>query len=747
MSESFMQRRPDAAALFKQLLNPLDAKHGTQLITVHGEHLPGGKKTDDHGIKFVLCFLASSGTVNWADESVNQAALKQYNTILENEGFASYKHAIISGDASLIPTSIKHINPPPTLDELYLALAFRVSVELEFIDEQHQVHQQTENKMQTARSLREMLMVSDNETGFTDATKSKEHNFSTTLPVYQRGSISSKSPSPRSKSPSPRSKSGSPGSPRSKSGFVEPMIIEDLMKIMRIPFERVSKDNVSKDKVTLEKLRAFVTLTRRHSIVLPTKDCLEKRYSLTARYGKNENEHESFVFNDDDVKEKGYEHKLCLIIPYDSSESVYASHITSLKNDKYKFENTMHGYRIVGHSAKVNKHLKAEFDSISTEWNKCVIAPTEPTDQDIGFFQWKISKLGDESHLVINIWNLISRLEGTMGTAEGGIFISTTSETLQMCKLMGLQYVTGIDLTCVVPGMRSAGWVVLDKNSWDDEVRDVDSQIAHVHFIGDSDRTRQHVNAKDMRRNICKQLESVDTILDMFNATGEDDALISNIADATLKKTRHGKKYVYDEMFTMHYFFKGITTGPEMEYLAVRPPLSVLTDISTHLTKIEEFLLSYHSATTAQKASILTEYKTELRAILSLIKLHKITIASFKLRHDAGEIDEYTTLVKHFIRQPKALEELVIPDKLKEFTDIVKARLAVLGEDPAKITTFITEIDTHVSGSMSTPGRRSTAAAKKKGGKRNKTRKYRRHLKRRGSRRSRRGLRKHAHYQ
>ena len=71
-------------------------------------------------------------------------------------------------------------------------------------------------------------------------------------------------------------------------------------------------------------------------------------------------------------------------------------------------------------------------------------------------------------------------------------------------------------------------------------------------------------------------------------------------------------------------------------YLAVRPPLSVLTDISTHLTKIEEFLLSYHSATTAQKASILTEYKTELRAILSLIKLHKITIASFKLRHDAG---------------------------------------------------------------------------------------------------------------
>jgi hypothetical protein len=237
----------------------------------------------------------------------------------------------------------------------------------------------------------------------------------------------------------------------------------------------------------------------------------------------------------------------------------------------------------------------------------------------------------------------------------------------------------------------------------------------------------------------------------MFNEKKvSDEFKIGTIADATLKKTRHGKKYVYDEMFTMHYFFKGITTGPEMKYLAVHPPLQVLTDISTHLTKIERFLLSYHSATPEQKASILTEYKTELRAILSLIKLHKITIASFKVRPIEGEIDDYTALVRQFITLPKALKELMIPEKLKEFTTIVKARLAVLGEDPANISVFKKLIKKAITDSTSTPGPTpgpsKTPAKGKKGGKRNKTRKHRRHQKERTTRRIRsRGLRKRAH--
>ena len=797
---SFMQRmmaNPSMHDVFKNLLNPSQAKHGTQLITVHGEHLPGGKKTENYGIKFMLCFLASSGTVNWANEEVNQKAMVKYNAILDTPGFMPYKPAIISGDASRIPT--RH-TPVPTLDELYLALAFRVSIELEFIDDAHVVQQQTENKIRTAKTLREKLMVSDNESGFTDATKSKERNFSTTLPVYQTSGSGSPGSSPRTKSSksgksgspgsSPRTKSsksgksGSPGSPRSKSGFVEPIIIEELMHILRPPIDISHKGEI-RDFVTLDQMKKFIELARKYHIVLPTRDCLEKRYSLTARYEEvNENEHESLHTDEDDeiIKDKGYEHKLCLIIPYDGTEGAYETHITSFQHDNYKVENAMRGSAsstisstppyilppslLVGYSTHIGKHLKTEFNGVATdghsqaskEWNKCVIVPRDPLDKDIGFFQWKIIDLGGEPHLVVNIWNLISRLEGTMGTEAGGIFISTTSDTLQMCNLMGLEYVTGIDLTCVVPGMRTAGWVILDKNSWDEEVRDVDSQIAHVHHIAVGERSRQHVSAKDINRNICKQLDEVDTMLSMFNAKGDDAIKIGTIVDATLKKTRHGKKYVYDEMFTMHYFFKGITTGPERGYLAVHPPFPVLTAISTHLTKIEEFLLSYHSATTAQKASILTEYKTELRAILSLIKLHKITLASFKVRPIEGEIDDYTALVRQFITRPKALEELMIPEKLKEFTTIVKARLAVLGEDPAKISVFKKFIKKTIIDSTSTPGppKRATATAaaaaakgaagKKGGGKRNKTRKHRHHLKRRTRRiRSSRGLRKRAH--
>jgi len=777
--QSFMQRMtaiPEMHNVFRELLNPSNAIHGTQLIAVHGEHLPGGKKTDDYGIKFMLCFLASSGTVNWAKDEVNQAALARYNAILDTPGFISYKPAILSGDVALIPTSIKHITPPPTLDELYLALAFRVSIELEYIDTEHQVRAQTEYKIRNARTLREMLMVSDNETGFTDATKSKERNFSTTLPVYQTSGSGSPGSSPRTKS-SKSGKSGSPGSPRSKSGFVEPIIIEELMHILRPPIA-ISHKREIKDVVSVDQMTEFIVSARKHSIVLPTSDCLEKRYSLTARYEDvNENEHESLHTDEDDgiVKDKGYEHKLCLIIPYDSgTERAYETHITSFQNDKYKVKNAMRGSTInsappyilppsllVGYSKQIGKHLQTEFNGgvatnghsqASKEWNKCVIVPKDSTNKDIGFFQWKIIVLGGVRHLVVNIWNLISRLEGTMGTDAGGIFISTTSETLQMCNLMGLQYVTGIDLTCIVPGMRTAGWVILDKDSWDTEVRDVDSQIAHVHPIAVGERSRQHVSAKDMNRNILKQLDTVDTLLSMFNAKGDNEFKISTIADYTLKKTRHGKEYVYDEMFTMHYFFKGITTGPEREYLAEHPLFTVLTAISGNLTKIEKILLSYHSATTAEKKDMLTKYKTELRAILSLIKLHNITIASFKLRPIQGEIDEYTSLVRQFITLPNALKELVLPGKLKEFTDIVKARLAVLGETTENIKKFITEIDTHVKTSMSTPGPKKTAAASatKKGGKRNKTTKHRHHLKRRTTRiirssRGLRGLRKRAH--
>jgi hypothetical protein len=620
-----------------------------------------------------------------------------------------------------------------------LALAFRVSIELEFIDDAHVVQQQTENKIRTAKTLREKLMVSDNESGFTDATKSKERNFSTTLPF-------------------------------STSGFVDPGKIEELMRILRPPIDTSHKREI-RDFVTLDQMKQFIDLTRRYHIVLPTRDCLEKRYSLTARYEEvNENEHESLQTDEDDgitIKDKGYEHKLCLIIPYDGTEGAYEGHITSFQNDKYKVENVMRGSTInsarpfilppspllVGYSKQIGKHLQTEFNGgvatnghsqASKEWNKCVIVPKDPLDKDIGFFQWKIIDLGGVRHLVVNIWNLISRLEGTMGTEAGGIFISTTSDTLQMCNLMGLEYVTGLDLTCVVPGMRTAGWVILDKDSWDEEVRDVDSQIAHVHPIAVGERSRQHVSAKDMNRNIHKQLDTVDTILNMFNETGSDELKIGTIADATLKKTRHGKKYVHDEMFTMHYFFKGITMGSERGYLADFPPVSALTAISTNLTKIVGILLSYHSATPAQKADMLTEYKTELKGILSLINLHKITIASFKVRPIQGEIDDYTALVRQFITRPKALEELVLPDKLKEFTDIVKARLAVLGEDSKKITPFIKEIETHVSSSMSTHG---AAAKGKKGGKRNKTRKHRHHLKRRTTRRIRstRRLRKRSH--
>ena len=796
---SFMQRmtaNPSMHDVFKNLLNPSQAKHGTQLITVHGEHLPGGKKTDDYGIKFMLCFLASSGTVNWANEEVNQKAMVKYNAILDTPGFMPYKPAIISGVASSIPT--RHIIPVPTLDELYLALAFRVSIELEFIDDAHVVQQQTENKIRTAKTLREMLMVSDNESGFTDATKSKERNFSTTLPVYQTsgsgspgssprtkssksgksgspGSPRSKSGSPgspRSKSPSPRSKTGSPGSPRSKSGFVEPIIIEELMHILRPPIDISHKGEI-RDVVTLDQMKKFIDLTRKHSIVLPTRDCLEKRYSLTARYEEvNENEHESLQTDEDDgitIKDKGYEHKLCLIIPYDGTEGAYVGHITSFQNDEYKVENVMRGSTInsappyilppspllVGYSKHIGKHLQTEFNGrvatnghsqASKEWNKCVIVPKDSTYKDIGFFQWKIIDLGGVRHLVVNIWNLISRLEGTMGTDAGGIFISTTSDTLQMCNLMGLEYVTGLDLTCVVPGMRTAGWVILDKDSWDTEVRDVDSQIAHVHPIAVGERSRQHVSAKDMNRNIHKQLDTVDTILNMFNGKGSAELKISTIADATLKKTKHGKKYVHDEMFTMHYFFKGITTGPEREYLAVHPPVPVLTAISTRLTEIEKILLSYHSATTAEKKDMLTKYKKELGEILLLIERHKITVASFKLRPIQGEIDDYTELVRQFIGRPKALEELMIPEKLKEFTTIVKARLAVLGEDPAKISVFKKYIKKAIIDSTSTPGPPKTPAKGKKGGKRNKTRKHRRHQKERTTRRIRsRGLRKRAH--
>ena len=743
---SFMQRMmkmPSMANVFKHLLNPSEAKHGTQLITVHGEHLPGGKKTEGYGIKFMLCFLASSGTVNWANEEVNQKAMVKYNAILDTPGFMPYKPAIISGVASSIPT--RH-TPVPTLDELYLALAFRVSIELEFVDNAHVVQEQTENKIRTAKTLREKLMVSDNETGFTDATKSKERNFSTTLPV-------------------------------STSGFVDPGKIEELMHILR-PHIDISHKGEIRDVVTLDQMKKFIDLTRKYNIVLPTRDCLEKRYSLTARYEEvNENEHESLQTDEDDgitIKDKGYEHKLCLIIPYDETEGAYERHITSFQNDEYKVENVMRGSTInsappyilphspllVGYSKHIGKHLQTEFNGevatnghsqASKEWNKCVIVPKD--SKDIGFFQWKIIDLGGVRHLVVNIWNLISRLEGTMGTEAGGIFISTTSDTLQMCNLMGLDYVTGLDLTCVVPGMRTAGWVILDKNSWDEEVRDVDSQIAHVHPIAVGERSRQHVSAKDMNRNIHKQLDTVDTILSMFNVKGSHEFKIGTIADATLKKTRHGKKYVHDEMFTMHYFFKGITTGPEREYLAVHPPFSVLTAISTHLTKIEEILLSYHSATTAEKKDMLTEYKKKLGDILLLIEGNKITVASFKVRPIQGEIDDYTALVRQFITRPKALEELVLPDKLKEFTTIVKARLAVLGEDPAKISVFKKLIKKTIIDSTTTPGAAKGAAAakgtagKKGGGKRNKTRKHRHHLKRRTTRRIRssRGLRKRAH--
>jgi len=739
--QSFMQRMtaiPEMHNVFRVLLNPSNAIHGTQLIAVHGEHLPGGKKTDDYGIKFMLCFLASSGTVNWANEEVNQAALARYNAILDTPGFIQYKPAIISGVASSIP---RHSPVVPTLDELYLALAFRVSIELEYIDTEHQVRAQTEYKIRNARTLREMLMVSDNETGFTDATKSKERNFSTTLPF-------------------------------STSGFVEPEKIDELMRILRPPIDTSHKREIRDVVVSVDQMNRFIVSARKHNIVLPTKDCLEKRYSLTARYEDvNENEHESLHTDEDDgiVKDKGYEHKLCLIIPYDGgTEDAYETHITSFRNVKYKVENAMRGSvsstisstppyslppssLLVGYSMHIGRHLKTEFNGVATpdsghsqaskEWNKCVIVPKDPSDKDIGFFQWKIINLGGVPHLVVNIWNLISRLEGTMGS--GGIFISTTSETLQMCNLMGLQYVTGIDLTCVVPGMRTAGWVVLDKLSWEAEVRDVDSQIAHVHPIATGDRTRQHVSAKDIKRNIRKQLDDVNMILKIFNSADSDGNKISYIIDSTLKKATHKKNNVHDEMFTMYYFFKGITSGPEKEQFAAKPPSPVLTDISAHLTTIERILSSYHLVTDPDQKRMREDYRKELTDILTLVKTHEITIASFKLKPEAGEIDAYIRLVIEFIRQPTTLKKFDSgddEDKLSEFTDIVEARLLVLGETTENIKKFIKRLLAEL---------KEKKAHKKKGGKRNKTRKHRhQHLKRRitrimrVSRRRSRGLRK-----
>jgi len=197
-------------------------------------------------------------------------------------------------------------------------------------------------------------------------------------------------------------------------------------------------------------------------------------------------------------------------------------------------------------------------------------------------------------------------------------------------------------------------------------------------------------------------------------------------------------------------------------HLAEHPPFPALTAISDRLTKIEYILSSYHlvTVTPEQKRIMIEDYKKELTDILTLVKTHKITIASFRLIPEAGEIDEYTSLVRQFITRPKALEELRIPEKLKEFTTIVKARLAVLGEDPAKISAFKKFIKKTIIDSTSTPGppKRATATAaaaaaatgaagKKGGGKRNKTRKHRHHLKRRTTRRikSSRGLRKRAH--
>jgi hypothetical protein len=146
---------------------------------------------------------------------------------------------------------------------------------------------------------------------------------------------------------------------------------------------------------------------------------------------------------------------------------------------------------------------------------------------------------------------------------------------------------------------------------------------------------------------------------------------------------------------------------------------------------------------------MIEDYRNELTGILNLVKTYKITIASFRLIPEAGEIGAYTSLVRQFIRQSKSLNEFVLDDNLKEFTDIVEARLLVLGETTENIKRFITEIDTLVKSLLA--ALKEKKAQKKKGGKRNKTRKHRhQHLKRRITRiirssRGLRGLRKRAH--
>lgn len=713
---SFMQRNMVTAEarmkdIFKTLLNPGHVKHGTQLVTVHGEHVPG-KKTYASAIKFILCYLASSATVNWSDDQVNQQALKQYNIILNEPGFLPFKEAIIMGNASLIPKRVLTLTP--TLDELYLALAFRVSAELEIVDTVHQKSEQTDYKLKAAKSLEEMFMVSDNETGLTDATKSKEHNFSTTLPVFSRGGSS-----------------------------VDPVAVEDIMKIMRLPLGTTVKA-LPEHNVTLNMLNDFIGLARHRGIVLPTKECLEKRYSLTARSGLNHNEHNSFEFNQDEnayatalkeairtgssvlpmksyvlTTEKGYEHKLCIFIPYNGTEAQYARHLaalTAVDFNKYHFENTMRGTSINSHAAIVGRHLHDEFKHASSLWNKCVIVPKQRGNHDIGFFQWRIDNLGGVNHLVINIWNLISRLEGSMGTVEGGIFVSTTSETLHMCELLGLHYVTGIDLTCVVPGMTTAGWVVLDKDSWEEAVHEIDSQLAHVHFIT-TKRTREQVRGHDIRRNIILQLETFDKLLKMVNSTQRVDAVVSNIADATLKKTKHGVNYFHDEMHTMYYFFKGITVGTETDYIQTTIPHRILNEIFEHLAEIIIFLSSGHLG-----QHNIDVYKNHLRAIVILIKDYRITSDSFKINYDETEVDNYIDSVKQYIRLPSSRKTLSQSENLKEFETQMKLS-GVSRESRQKLMRQITA---------------------SKGGKQNKTRK-RYHHQRSIARRARRNMKRRMH--
>jgi hypothetical protein len=235
--------------------------------------------------------------------------------------------------------------------------------------------------------------------------------------------------------------------------------------------------------------------------------------------------------------------------------------------------------------------------------------------------------------------------------------------------------------------------------------------------------------------------------LKIFNSKEPDGNKISHIIDSTLKKAAHKKYNLHDEMFTMYYFFKGITSGPEQEQFAAKPSESVLLSIYHHLEEIEKILRSYNSSTSTEQATMIKKYRDILIAILTNVKKSEITVESFKLKPEAGEIDEYTSLVRQFIRQSKSLNEFVLDDNLKEFTDIVKARLAVLGETTENIEKFITEIEKRVP--ILLAALKEKKAQKKKGGKRNKTRKHRhQHLKRRitrimrMSRRRSRGLRK-----